>query len=486
VTAVGVAGVLVVKFLPHERGAVPAQPPLAVPPSEYTAIPEKSIAVLPFLDMSEKKDQEYFSDGISEEMIDLLSKIPDLKVSARTSSFYFKGQRATVAEIARALGVAHLLEGSVRKSGDTIRVTAQLVRAANGYDLWSETYDRNFKDIFKLQDEIAVAVVTALKAKLLPSVELASSHHSDNTAAYAEYLIGNRFRYADTPESNQAALAAYKKAIALDPRYAAAYAALSEAEWRLADSATGDPAGYARAAAAAEQAISLAPQSADGYWARGRYRYATAFDWRGGEADIKKALTLNPNLASARVDYATVLAMQGRLSEAIEELRQALILDPLSHDASYILTRMLWASGEHAEARQAARAMVDRNMPGGHEAAGYVALLDGNAMQADEDFHMEPLHMVRLYTTAASQYSLGHLASADGALSELTRDFNKTLAFQIAEVYAWRGETDKAFEWLETAYHQHDRGLTQLRFDPLLAHLRADPRYRVMLQRLGE
>jgi len=177
-------------------------------------------------------------------------------------------QHATLAEIARTLGVSHLLEGSVRKAGDTIRVTAQLVRADNGYHLWSETYDRNFKDILKVQDDIAMAVVTALKARLLPSAKLASSHHSENTTAYAQYLVGNRLRYADTPESNQEGLAAYQKAIALDPRFAAAYAALSEVEWRIADSATGEPAGYDRAAAAAERAIALAPESAEGYWAR--------------------------------------------------------------------------------------------------------------------------------------------------------------------------------------------------------------------------
>ena len=447
--------------------------------------PAHSIAVLPFVNLSGDKEQEYFSDGISEEMIDLLSKVPDLKVSARTSSFYFKGQHATAVEIARALGVAHLLEGSVRKAGDTIRVTAELVRADNGYHLWSEMYDRNFKDIFKLQDDIATAVVSALKVQLLPSVGVASHHQTDNPAAYAQYLVGNRFRYEDTPESNQQALAAYQKAIALDSGYAAAYAAMSEVEWRIADMSTADPSGYARAAEAAERAISLAPQSADGYWARGRYRYATAFDWRGGEADLKKALTLNPTLASARVDYAAVLAMQGRLADAVVELHQALNLDPLSAEASYILTRMLWASGEHAEARQVARAMVDRNMPGSHETAGYIALLDGNAAQADAEFRREPLHMVRLYSTAVSQYSLGHLTAADSTLSELVRDFSRTLAYQIAEVYAWRGDADKAFGWLETAYRQHDRGITQLRFDPLLTRLRSDPRYRAMLEKLG-
>ena len=179
------------------------------------------------------------------------------------------------------------------------------------------------------------------------------------------------------------------------------------------------------------------------------------------------------------------LHLRGLVAEAEGFYRKALTLDPLSRDASYILVRMLWASGQHAEARQAARTMADRNMPGCHETVGYVALLDRNVAQADVEFHMEPVHMVRLYTTAVSQYSLGHFTAADDALSQLVKNFSKTLAYQIAEIYAWRGDRDKAFEWLETAYRQRDRGLTQLRFDPLLANLRTDPRYRTILQRLG-
>ena len=157
-------------------------------------MPEKSIAVLPFVDMSEKRDQEYFSDGLTEELLDMLSQVPDLRVPARTSSFYFKGRSEDIPTIAQKLRVAHVLEGSVRKAGNTIRVTAQLIRADNGYHLWSKTYDRDFKDIFKVQDEIAAAVVEALKAKLLPAQEISSRHKTTNTEAYRQYLLGNQFR----------------------------------------------------------------------------------------------------------------------------------------------------------------------------------------------------------------------------------------------------------------------------------------------------
>jgi TolB-like protein len=213
----------------------------SVAPAQNT-IPEKSIAVLPFVDMSEKKDQEYFSDGLAEELIDLLAQVPNLKVSARTSSFYFKGKSEDVATIAQKLRVAHVLEGSVRKAGTTIRVTAQLIRADNGYHLWSKTYDQDVKDIFKVQDEIAAAVVAALKAQLLPAQQISSRHRTDNTEAYTEYLVGNQFRVRDTVEANTQALAAYRKAVALDAGYAAAYSGIADAQWRIADQSTGQAA----------------------------------------------------------------------------------------------------------------------------------------------------------------------------------------------------------------------------------------------------
>jgi tetratricopeptide (TPR) repeat protein len=220
--------------------------------------------------------------------------VPDLRVSARTSSFYFKGKSEDVAAIAQKLRVAQILEGSVRKAGNTIRVTAQLIRADNGYHLWSKTYDRDVKDIFKIQDEIASAVVDALKAQLLPAQQIASRHRTDNTEAYTEYLLGNRFRGRDTVEDNRQALAAYQKAVALDPGYAAAYSGLADAEWRIADMLTGEAAGYQRASAAADKAIALAADSPEGYWARARLRNNYFFDWHGAGADYQEALAGQP------------------------------------------------------------------------------------------------------------------------------------------------------------------------------------------------
>ena len=233
--------------------------------------------------MSEKKDQEYFSDGLSEELIDLLTKVPDLRVPARTSSFYFKGQHATVAEIAKALSVAYLLEGSVRKAGNTVRVTAQLIRADNGYHLWSQTYDRDLKDVFKVQDEIAGRVVEELKVTL-PSAATSSAVRTENAAAHSLYLLGSKYEDQPTPESQKSAIESFDRAIALDPGYAAAYAHLALSEASLAD-LTGDPNGLDRASAATERAITLAPDNADGYQARAQLRSTFLWDWDGANAD---------------------------------------------------------------------------------------------------------------------------------------------------------------------------------------------------------
>jgi TolB-like protein len=277
--AVSIAGLVAYRlWLPGHQAIAPAPAVAVGTPATVTAepvIPEKSVAVLPFVDMSEKKDQEYFSDGMSEELIDMLTKIPDLKVPARTSSFYFKGKQATIADIAKALGVAHVLEGSVRKSGKTLRVTAQLIRMDNGYHMWSQTYDRNVKDIFKVQDEIATAVVEALKAQLLPAQQAARAHRTANTEAYSEYLIGRQFYNQRSDEGFRRALIAYRKAIALDPGYAAAYAGLAMSEALLADS-TGDAVSVQQAVADAESAVTRAPDLADSYAARGFVRYYCA------------------------------------------------------------------------------------------------------------------------------------------------------------------------------------------------------------------
>ena len=449
-------------------------------------IPEKSVAVLPFVDMSEKKDQEYFSDGMSEELIDMLTKIPDLKVPARTSSFYFKGKQATIVEIAKALGVAHVLEGSVRKSGKTLRVTAQLVRIDSGYHMWSQTYDRNVKDIFKVQDEIATAVVEELKAQLLPAQHAARAHRTANTEAYNEYLLGRQFYNQRSDEGFRRALIAYRKAIALDPGYAAAYAGLAMSEALLVDS-TGDVVSAQQAAADAESAVTRAPDLADCYAARGFVRYYRGWDWSGAEADFMKALALDPSDSTVQVRYGGLLVALGRLEEAIGATKTATGLDPLSTLAWQRLGRYYIATRQFAAAHVAIRRALEiqPEYAAAQSALGLLLLLEGKAAEALVTFGQVSSESSRLSGVAIAEHTLGHSEESQRALDELIDKHSWDSAFLIAETIAWRGDKEQAFAWLERAYERHDSLFFNLKSEPRFASLLGDPRYHALLRKLN-
>jgi TolB-like protein/Tfp pilus assembly protein PilF len=451
-------------------------------------ISEKSIAVLPFADMSEKKDQEYFADGLSEELIDMLTKIPDLRVPARTSSFYFKSKQASLPEIAKALGVAHLLEGSVRKSGDHLRITADLVRVNSGYHLWSETYDRKLDDIFKVQDDIAAAVVTALKLQLLPAPPGSDSHHTVNADAYNQYLLGRNF-YLNRPtrDGPHLAAAAYRKAIELDPGYALAYAGLAEAESLAAD-ALNDAKGQEKAMADVEHAVALAPNLADGYAVRGHLRRTYGWDWVGAQADFEKALAINPGDSAIQIHYAELLGTVGRLPAAVAAARKAIAIDPLSELASRRLGQFLYLDGQNAAARQALGLALALNPESIYSRwhLGVVELLDGRPEQALAVFRQDKDPVFRLNGIALAEHSLRHTAEARGALDELIRTNAVQAAdYQIAQVYAWRAEKDRAFEWLNRAFTRRDGGLVLVKVDPLLVSLHDDSRYEAFLRRMN-
>jgi adenylate cyclase len=448
-------------------------------------IPEKSIAVLPFVDMSEKKDQEYFSDGLAEELIDLLAKVPDLRVPARTSSFYFKGQHATIAEIAKALGVAQVLEGSVRKAGNTIRVTAQLVRADNGYHLWSETYDRDLKDVFKVQDEIAGAVVSALKLKLAPGQQAPNAHRTANTEAYNQFLLGRQFFDRATLDAFHRSIENYRKAIELDPGYAAAYAGLAMSEAYAADR-SGDPAGLQRAVAAAEKAVELSPDQADGYAARGFIRSTINLDRSGAQTDFEKALALDPSDSTVQRRYGGVLASIGRLPEAIAAAKKASELDPLSNSAWSTLGHLLICNRQFAAAREATRRALEIQPDAvfALNDLGRIDLLEGNAAEALAVFRKDSLAGLRLAGIAMAEHTLGHANESQQVLNELIAKDAQDAAYQIAETYAWRGEKDQAFQWLERAYKQRDGGLADVLHDMVMVSLYDDPRFPAMVKKL--
>lgn len=448
------------------------------------AIPQKSVAVLPFIDMSEGKDQEYFSDGLSEELIDLLAQVQDLRVPARTSSFAFKGKADDITSIAQKLRVAQVLEGSVRKAGNTLRVTVQLIRADNGYHLWSMTYDRDIKDIFKVQDEIAAAVVEVLKAKLAPAQGVAG-YRSSNTEAYNQYLLGKRFHSRGNVDGWRRATDAFHKAIALDPDYAAAYAGLALSEYVLADS-TGDAAGQRQAMADAERAVTIAPQEADGYASRGVLRM-NGWDWNGAEADLEKALTLDPAADKTQGNYATLLERLGRLPEAIAVGRRATEIDPLSAIAWSNLGQYLAFHRDYPAGHEALRRCLEINPEssfGGHHLA-ILLLLEGNAPEALATARKIGIEGFRLTDVAMAEHSLGHAKESQQALDELIAKHAPDGAYQVAEALAWRGGKDEAFEWLERAYQQRDGGLSEVKVDLLLDRLHGDPRFKAVLKKMG-
>ena len=457
--------------------------PVAKAAEAHSAISERSIAVLPFLDMSEKKDQEYFSDGLTEELLDLLTQVPDLRVPARTSSFYFKGKQATIAEIGTALGVAHVLEGSVRKAGSTIRVTAQLIRADNGYHLWSKAYDRDIRDIFKVQDEIAAAVVEALKAKLPPAQQAASAHRHVDSEAYNQYLLGRQFLVRLNDEDLRRATQAFRKAIELEPAYAPAWAGLADALYWVTDleTTTGAlEAGRREATAAAEKAVALQPSLAYGYLVRGNIRAYIDLNFAGAGDDFRRALALEPESAEVLFDYGTsVLMPTGRLDEAVATIRKATEGDPLNARTWSFLGFALAMQGHGGEARAALDHSMEISPQQAYTPNGIMMsfLVEGRPAEALTASQRSTAEVFRIFGAALAHYDLGHPQAAQQALDELTAKYAYGSAYQIAEVYAWRGDKDRAFSWLERARAQKDTGYAWIKIDPLLRKLKDDPRY---------
>ena len=494
--AVGVVALAVVLALStavwHSKHApLEAQLPAAAatlaaptPTPAASAVSDKSIAVLPFTDMSEKQDQGYFSDGLSEDLINLLAKVPELQVPARASSFYFQGQHVTIAEIAKALSVAYVLEGSVSKAGDTIRVRTELIRAANGYDVWSESYDRELRDIFKVQDEIAGRVVTALRAALPATQPVRDGHTTNNPEAYNQYLLGRALQLREDIPGFQNALKAYRKAIALDPNYPDAYVGLAYAEVRLGDD-LGDPTGTARALSAAEHAIALAPNAAAGYASRAFLRAYYLWDWEGARQDIDHARTLDP---SAQVDNvaAGLVEAEGRLTDSIALRTRLTQRDPLVPLNWVMLGVSLFDANRSAEARAAYERALEINpdFSPARIALAELELYAGHPERALVQAQADPARQYQLLGTALAEFSLHHPHESQQALDELIRTEASAMAYQIAEIYAWRGEKDLAFTWLDRAYAQKDAGLPNLKADLILASLRTDPRFGALLRKM--
>jgi TolB-like protein/Flp pilus assembly protein TadD len=446
--------------------------------------PEKSIAVLPFLDLSEKKDQEYFSDGLSEELIDLLAKTPGLEVIARTSSFYFKGRQATIGEIAKTLNVANVIEGSVRKAGNTLRVTAQLIRARDGVDLWSETFDRDLKDVFKVQDDIARGVVEKLKLTLLPTAS-GMEPRTQNTDAYNLYLQGRYFLARDSESDLSKAQDFFQKAAALDPSYASAWAGQGTvALRRIANVFVGMDQGLAAARAAASKALQLDPNNGDGCAVLAA-ELLMRTKWLEAESTATRCVRGNPDNPLVLLTAAVTARQLGHDEESLSLFHQILARDPLNLLASRYLARTLYHAGRLQDAEAAIRHVIDLNPTqlGAQYELGRILLAKGDRVAAFAAFEGETGAGWRSYGLALGCHAADHRARADAALADMLRH-SAGKEFQIGETYSYCGDADRAFEWLNAAINQ-DSGILWLRNDPLLKGLTSDPRYEALLRKLN-
>jgi TolB-like protein/Tfp pilus assembly protein PilF len=462
--------------------------PADKPTSAMPAIPEKSVAVLPFVDMSEKKDQEYFSDGLSEELIDMLTKVPQLRVPARTSSFYFKGKQTTTAEISRALSVANILEGSVRKSGNTLRITAQLIRADTGYHVWSETYDRKLDDIFKIQDEIADAVVKALKISLLESATTRSPP-TTSTEAYTLYAQARALILRSNPTDAAKAADYLKRAIELDPKYAPAWAKLTQTRtFQFEMGSLSFEQAREEATRSARRAVDLDPDLSAAHLSMARVHRFFEWDWGAAGAEIQRARQLDPGDADA-LRWAGVYAwVMGHGKEAIDLFQRAVDLDPLNGANYSLLGAANFNSGAYAEADHAWRKAVELAPPrgfGANEGHAQVLLATGQAAAALTAFEQIENEGDRDWGKALAYFALGRKADSDTALMNLEKNFGETHAYDIAQVHAYRGEIDQAFEWLDRAYRLHAPGLAKIKVDSYMTALRGEPRYKAFVRKLN-
>jgi TolB-like protein/DNA-binding winged helix-turn-helix (wHTH) protein/Flp pilus assembly protein TadD len=450
-----------------------------------------SIAVLPFTDLSPGRDQEYFSDGLTEELITNLAKIPGLKVVARSSAFQFKGKNEDLRTVGQKLGVATVLEGSVRKDGNRVRVTAELTKTEDGFQLWSETYAREATHIFATQDEIAHDVSKALQLKLLSGdapLPRASSP-TTNSEAYQAYLQGQYFiaRGQDREDLTKS-LAYSEQAIKLDPNYAPAWAQRSQVLERLASVALIDGAdGYQRARESAEKAVALDTELASGYLALALVQINHDRDWEGAEASLKKAGQLEPGSAAVLGTRAYLTRILGRVEESIGLYQQAIALDPLRADYHLGLGYELYVGGRNGEASAAFQKAQELNpqLSSLHLAFGEILLAKGQWQAALEEMEKETGEWEKLTGEVLAYHALGRRGESDKALKELIATHQNDAAYQIAEGYAYRGEIDKAFAWLDRAYKQRDPGTPEFKTDPLMKSLRQDPRFSELLKKMN-
>jgi len=447
-----------------------------------------SIAVLPFADMSPGRDIEYFSDGLTESLLHSLCQVSRLKVAARTSSFAFKGKDEDVRSIGRKLGVASVMEGSVRTDGKRMLITAQLVSALDGYHHWSKTFDRQMQDIFAIQEEIARAVVKALRVSLLgDESERLGEQGTEDAAAYQAYLQGRHHWNTRTTDGYRKAIAYYQEALEIDPAYARAWAGIADAyTFLVANVAMLPQEGVPRAREAATTALELAPDLAEAHMALGDIRLSYDRDWLGAGDSYRQARTQSPGSAETHSAYGRYLLLAGRLEDAARELRLALTLDPLSLPVNRLMGSIYAYLGEFGEAKRAFDRVLELH-PGfpAHGALAQVFLYQGDYRRALGEVAKDSFRWRVLAYSAICHFRLGEEEEARRELATLIAEEADGAPYNIAQVYSQMDRPDEAFEWLGRAVESRDPGITGLAIDPLFDPLRGDTRMAGMLDRIG-
>jgi TolB-like protein len=473
------AAVIEVSYLLHlgERGAEPNGNLFDIPAWK------NSVAILPFVNISADRDQEYFCDGLTEELITRLSQIQELKVPARTSAFVFKGENADIREVGKRLGVENVLEGSVRKSGSRVRITAQLINVADGYHLWSETYDRDLTDIFSVQDEIARSVAETLQVTLLRDKE--PSSQTRDTEAYNAFLMGKYFYGQQTRESLEKAASYFEQAITLDPSYADAWAGLGATRAFQAGNGYVSPReGYDKAKAAVRKALALDKNLAYAHRVNGWIQMSCDWNWAAADASYQKAMSLQPE--RGQVEAAQLAVAFGRFEVASALALRAAEYDPISTQVYATLGLSCWYGGRIEEAIDAYMKILEMNPDNEaiRSVLGLVYLGQSRPLAALAELEKIKDPYWRLPGMAMFDHSQGKKAESDADLAEFIEKYQAGGAYNVAQVYAFRGESDTAFRWLERAYAQRDGGMFLVKVDPLLKNLRLDPRFKGLLNKM--
>jgi TolB-like protein/Tfp pilus assembly protein PilF len=451
-----------------------------------------SIAVLPLTNESGDPKEQYFSDGISEDLITALAQYPGLKVIGRTSAFQFRDSKEDSRSIGTKLGVAHLLEGGVRRSGDMVRVSAELINTADGSAQWSEHYDRPYRDLFALQDEITRAVAGALQTKLLPGGHAAAQSErppGGSLEAYNAFLQGQFYRFRGAEADLRKAIESFTRATDLDPRYALAWSGLSRTWVSLGRGLEGAPAreAYAKARAAVDRARALSPELAAAHLARGFVLLIADAAWREAEAEFRRAVELAPYDGSAKYYLGTQVAAFGKVEQAIELTHQALATEPLRADYYKWLATYLSGLNRLDEAERAVRRAIELQ-PDTDAAHLYLAIIEiqrGNAHAALAAAQQEPSGVWQDTALALASQIGADRSAADAALKTLIDKDGGGASYQIAQVYALRNDARETFAWLDRAWSSRDAGIFYLLYDPFILRYKNDSRFAAFCKEVG-